>query len=519
MLQEHDDLNIKDLITPIHGLYPGKAKVSSILTSPLIQTEGLIFVVDDHGKLIGAIQQKQIVASLLNKLEDSALQDVMITLQDTLTKDSTYQQVRDIFVKTKLRFAPVTENNKPIGVVWTDSSISALYNAYRDKFEQWKHGQQKIQYRDEFLSILMHDLRSPLSSISACCDLMKMGGDAVPRSFVDLIETIKKNAFRCIFLAQDLLEFGKLNDGMNVDLQDYEIHSALDDVIKNLRIIGKQQYGVEIKTQWCGDVHVKIDPARFAQIIDNLIINALKFTPRGKCVTLKTDLIEDAKRRNYSLRIQIIDEGPGIPREKIAAVFDKYSQLDTQQDNGQNKASGVGLGLSIVSQFVRLHNGHIFVEGGGTSTGHGAIFSIILPHAIAQRASRDLLKPKNKFKVLVVDDDEDIRQTILEMLEDLPYEIRTASDGQEGYAMFLTWNPDLILSDIRMPEKTGIELLNNVKDENPNVPVVLLSGALDEFTSNDVQSALKPDAFLPKPFRSADLVSICTSILKHEPHH
>jgi signal transduction histidine kinase/ActR/RegA family two-component response regulator len=512
MTQDHDELKIADLITPITGILPGNNILSSVLTCPTIQSEGLVFVVDDKEQLVGAIQQKEIVSALINKAEQSKLTDIMIPIKDKLTKDSTYRDVSEILVKTRLRFAPVTDNGRPIGVIWTDSSIAALYNAYREKFEQWKDGQAKIQYRDEFLGILVHDLRSPLSSISACCDLMKMGGETVPKSFVDMIETIKKNAFRCIDLAQDLLEFGKLNQGLNVDLHETEIHAVLDEIVHNLKILGKQQYGIELKTQWCGQVNAQIDRARFTQIIDNLVINAFKVTPRGKSVTIKTDIVDDVKRDDPSLRIQISDEGPGIPRDKISSVFDKYTQLDKPQQD--QKGKGVGLGLSIVSQFVRLHNGQIFVEGGGENTGHGAIFSIVLPNAniIRETIKRD--QPSNQFKVLVVDDDEDIRQVIVEILADLPYEVRTASDGLEAYAVFLTWNPDLILSDVKMPEKTGIELLNDVKLDNPKIPVVLLSGALDDFASKDVKSALKPDAYLPKPFRSNDLVSLCKSILK-----
>jgi signal transduction histidine kinase/ActR/RegA family two-component response regulator len=513
MTQDHDDLKIADLITPISGVFSGSAAVASILTWPTIRTEGLVFVVDDKDQLIGAIQQKEIVSALINKAEQAPLKDIMIPLKESVTKDSTYRNISELLVKTRLRFAPVTENGRPVGVVWTDSSIAALYRAYREKFEQWKDGQAKIQYRDEFLGILVHDLRSPLSSISACCDLMKMGGESVPKSFVDLIETIKKNAFRCIDLAQDLLEFGKLNQGLNVDLHEKDIHTVLNDIVHNLKILGQQQYGIELKTEWCDQVSALIDIGRFTQIIDNLVINAFKVTPRGKSVTIKTDIVDDVKRSQPALRIQIIDEGPGIPRDKIASVFDKYTQLDTPQQGTQSQ--GVGLGLSIVSQFVRLHNGQIFVEGGGESTGHGAIFSIVLPNAIVKESALQR-KPSDQFKILVVDDDEDIRQVIVEILANLPYEVRTASDGLEAYAVFLTWNPDLVLSDVKMPEKTGIELLHDIKLDNPNIPVVLLSGALDEFASTHVKSALNPDAYLPKPFRSNELIALCKSILKDE---
>ncbi len=514
MTQEHEDLKIADIITPITGVFAADCPLSSVLDSPLIRKEGLVFVVDASGNLLGAIQQKEIVAALLSKNDHVLLQDIMISLKDSLTSNSTYEDASQMLIKTRLRFAPVTDKGKPIGVVWTDGSIAALYKAYREKFDQWKDGQVKIQYRDEFLGILVHDLRSPLSSISACCDLLKMDEENLPKPHLELIETIRKNAFRCIDLAQDLLEFGKLNKGLTVDLREVEAHSVLHEIANNLKILGKQQYDIELKTDWCGKVSVFIDSARFTQIIDNLVNNAFKVTPRGKSVTIKTDIVDDFKRSSKSLRIQIIDEGPGIPRDKISSIFDRYTQLDTPQQGGKEK--GVGLGLSIVSQFVRLHNGQIFVEGGGESSGHGAIFSITLPNAkiLDKRTLRG--ESQDHFKVLVVDDDKDIRELIVEALAKLPYKIRTACDGLEAYAVFLTWNPDLIITDIKMPEKTGIELLNDIKQDNPNMPVVLISGAIDEFAADAVKSALRPDAYLPKPFRQEDVVAICKNILKEE---
>ena len=278
-------------------------------------------------------------------------------------------------------------------------------------------------------------------------------------------------------------------------------------------ILGSQKFGVSITTDWCGSVGIQLDRGRFSQIIDNLINNAFKVTPRGKNITVKTDLIDDFKRDNKSLRIQIIDEGPGIPRNKIAEIFDKYTQIDTNQSGAP---TGIGLGLSIVAQFVRLHNGEINVDGGGENTGRGANFSLHFPNASILSTESVRQTAKGLSKVLIVDDDEDILGTIIDALREMPLDIRTAADGVEAFAMFLTWDPDLVISDVKMPEKNGIELLNDIKHSSPGTPVILLSGALEDFGEGDIQTTLKPEAYLAKPFVSADLIATVETLLKQD---
>jgi signal transduction histidine kinase len=512
MPNTNDDLKISDIMKPVTQTIPESATAEQISKFDWIARDGVGLVVNAAGELIGAIREKEALLALTHSHESKIASSIMIPVSATISPQVSHHEATKLLLQSQQRFIPVVDGKRPVGIVWTDSSLNAMTIAYRAKFDEWMDALAKINYRDEFLGILVHDLRSPLSSITACCDLIKMNDEALPPAHRDLIATIKRNAFRCIDLAQDLLEFGKLNSGMNVQLDFVEIHTVLDEIVKNLDIIGRQKYGVTLKTEWCGMIGAQIDRSRFTQIIDNLVNNAFKVTPRGKSVTIKTELVDDFRRNNKSIKIRVIDEGPGIPREKVNTIFDKYTQLDTPQQGG--KEQGVGLGLSIVAQFVRLHNGQIYVDGGGEGTGHGAIFTVQLPNATILKPQSVKEPESGKFKILVVDDDPDIRETILDALKPIDAEIRTASDGLEGYAVFISWDPDLVLSDVKMPEKTGIELLHDIKHASPGTPVVLLSGALEDFGDGDVQSSLKPEAYLPKPFKSQELVALVNGIIK-----
>ena len=504
MHAEPEQLKISDIMTPVKEFVLESMQVTDLPGNNRLNDLGVLLVVDASGNLVGAIREREVLTAQTKSTAALKASDIMIPIKESLTPTSSLHDANQLLINSKLRFVVVTDNHKPVGIVWTDSALAALTNSYREKYEQWRIAQTQISYRDEFLGILVHDLRSPLGAITACCDLIKMGSDDLPKSHTDLLDTIKKNAYRCIDLATDLLDFGKLNSGMTITLDVIDAHAVLDEITSNLKLIGSQEYGVHLKTIWCEPVNIKIDRGRFSEIIDNLVINAFKVTPKGKTVTIKTDLIDDFKRNNKSLRIQISDEGPGIPRDKISSIFDKYTQLDSK-----GARSGVGLGLSIVAQFVRLHNGEIHVDGGH---GSGATFSIYMPNAEIIKTISLTSSASGKRKVLVVDDDDAIRNVIAACVSNLA-EVRTAADGVEGYAIFESWDPDLILSDVKMPAKNGIELLNDVKHASPGTPVVLISGALDAFGTGEIKSSLKPDAYLPKPFVTADLINIVNKLL------
>jgi signal transduction histidine kinase len=510
--QTPETLNIASIMTPLKGVITGGTKLESLLSHEDLKSDGILVVVDASGKLLGTLGPNELMVAIEKKSSDLTAREIMAPPRETLLSSASHHDACQAFIRSHLQYVVVTENDKPAGILWASHSLAAMTQSYRSIFEEFTLSQEKVKYRDDFLGILLHDIRSPLGAMSACCDLIKLQSKDLPKSHLNLIDTIKRNIDRCVSLASDLLDFGKLNDGINVNLEIVEIHSVLDELTHNLKLIGNQKYGVTLSTDWCGSIGIQVDRTRFGQIIDNLVINAFKVTPRGKNVYIKTMLVDDFKRHNKSLRFDIIDEGPGIPANQLKTIFDKYTQLD----NHQNEASGVGLGLSIVAQFVRLHNGDIYVDGGGEDTGLGATFSVSIPNASILRVDSLREAVKGLVKLLIVDDDEDIRETLVDAFRGLPYEIRTAIDGEQGFSLFSTWNPDLVISDMRMPKKTGLELFHDIRSVNDKTGLILVSGALEDFSDINIKSAFKPDGFLAKPFVSADLVGMVAKILKRD---
>lgn len=505
----HDSQKVSTLMSPIYGVIPQDTSLEELLQDERLRKAEVMLVVDEAGLLVGSVGSVELLAAVKKSVSLKA-HDIMTPCPISLPSTASHHEACQIFIQHAFRFIPITENDKPVGILWVLNSLSAMTQAYRSKFEELVQAKEKIKNRDDFVGILLHDIRSPLGAIGACCDMLQLQNKNLPESHLNFIATIKRNIARCVAMSEDLLHFSKINDGMNINLEIVEIHSVLNELTLNLAMIGTQKYGVGLITNWCGSVGIQVDRLKFGQIIDNLVTNAFKVSPSGTKVTITTKLIDDFKRHNKALRIEIMDEGPGIPKGQLKSVFDKYTQLDNQQ----GAASGVGLGLSIVSQLVRLHNGEIFVLGGGDMRGIGATFGVTLPNASILRVESLRETIKGHSKILVVDDDEDIRDMIVDVFRGLPFEIRTAADGAEGLRLFQTWDPDVVISDMRMPEKNGLELLHDIRVANGKTGLILISGALEEMSEDTIKQNFNPDAYLSKPFVSAELLEVVSKLLK-----
>lgn len=510
MSEESDAHRLSNLMTPVLEVLHRDTKFEFLLLDQRLKNEEIMIVVDAAGKILGSIGCHEIMEAITGNSPNLKVGDIMIPVKESVPITASHHEARNALIRSNLRFLPVTDDGKPVGVLWATSLLIAMTQSYRLKQEELVRAQETDKSRDEFLGILLHDIRSPLAVISSCCDLLELNSPNLSATQIDFIETIKGNMARCLALSEDLLRYGKLNDGINLNPEIVEIHIVLDELVENLKIIGLQKYGVLLETDWCGPVGIQIDRIKFGQIIDNLVINAFKVTPRGKRVFLKTHLIDDFQRFNKALRVEVTDEGPGIPGEKVRAIFEKYSQLDNQQ----GAPGGVGLGLGIVAKFVRLHNGEIHVDEGGQDSGRGATFVLTFPNASILRVNSLRETIKGYLKILIVDDDEDIRDTLVAGFHGLPYDIRTAADGVQGFQLFSTWGPDLVVADMRMPGKNGLELFHEIRLLNPKIGLLLISGALEDYSTLKIDAAFSPDGYLSKPFSTKALTDLVAKILE-----
>jgi signal transduction histidine kinase/ActR/RegA family two-component response regulator len=335
--------------------------------------------------------------------------------------------------------------------------------------------------KDEFLATLSHELRTPLNAILGWSQLLAFG-DADEDDLRQGLDAIERNARAQTKLIEDLLDMSRIISGkIRLDVQLMEVPPALEAAVDSVRPSAEVK-GIELRTildPRAGPVTG--DPTRLQQIVWNLLTNAIKFTPKGG----KVDVI--LERVNSHLEITVRDSGAGIKPEFLPQVFERFRQGDSSTTRSHG---GLGLGLSIVKNLVELHGGGVRVKSAGE--GQGATFIVSLPlapirdkergvHPATARAhgvNPDRLQLEG-VKVLVVDDEADARQLIKRVLSQCNALVMTADGAAEGLEMLRSERPDILVSDIGMPQMDGYDFMRQVRSlpvqEGGRTPAIALT--------------------------------------------
>ncbi len=257
------------------------------------------------------------------------------------------------------------------------------------------------------------------------------------------------------------------------------------------------------------------DPVRLNQIVWNLLSNAIKFTPTGGRVKILLD------HTSINVRIVVTDTGQGIETDLLPFVFDRFRQGDSST---RRQYGGLGLGLAIVKQLVELHGGQVRAESPGP--GQGATFSVTLPIKALSKTDFDagpimatqLDAPPPilaGLRVLVVDDDQDARSLVERILRDCQAEVTTAATAREAFDHVQQARPDVLLSDIGMPEEDGYDLIRQVRSLNAEQGGAVPAAALTAFArSEDRRRALMAgyQTHLAKPVEPGELLAVVASL-------
>jgi PAS domain S-box-containing protein len=378
------------------------------------------------------------------------------------------------------------------------------------------------QMKDEFLATLSHELRTPLSAILGWAQVLRRGSRD-PSDLQRGLQTIERNARAQAQLIEDLLDMSRITSGkVLLDMQNVApapfIDAAIDTVrpaadAKNIRI--EKIYAPDVGT-------IAGDPARLQQVIWNLLSNAIKFTPGGGAVTIELG------QQAGQVQITVRDTGAGIRPEFITHVFERFRQADASTTR---RHGGLGLGLSIVKHLIEQHGGTVRAESPGE--GLGASFTIELPAAAPSaspgRSARAMmiktpapstgeftLRDLGGVNVLVVDDDRDARELIFRILSDCQANVRIAGSAREAVDAMRVSPPDLLISDLGMPEVDGFELLAWVRqlsrDHGGEVPAVALTAFA---RSEDRLRALEAgfSAHISKPVEPSELIAVVASLV------
>ncbi|HXE30199.1 MAG TPA: response regulator [Terriglobales bacterium] len=335
--------------------------------------------------------------------------------------------------------------------------------------------------KDEFLATLSHELRTPLNAISGWAHLLLSGGlDAADQ--LKAAETIQRNALAQARLVADLLDVSRIISGkLEFDLQPVPLTPTVQNAVDSIRpAAAAKQIELKLALPAHSDddrgFTIEGDPARLQQITANLLSNALKFAPLGGRV--EVGLQPDT--RDGRIELIVCDNGPGIAPDFLPYIFERFRQADTSSTRSQR---GLGLGLTIVRHLVERHGGEITASNRAPAPGTptGACFTVSFPLAASQapppHGETTPMPSVEGLRVLVVDDDPDARDLVARILGQHGAIVRLAASAAEALALFKREIPQVVVSDIEMPEQDGYALVRQIRAlrRGARVPVAALT--------------------------------------------
>jgi PAS domain S-box-containing protein len=374
--------------------------------------------------------------------------------------------------------------------------------------------------KDEFLATLSHELRTPLNAIMGWSQLLRSRAHD-DEELTEGLSVIERNTRVQTQLIEDLLDMSRIISGkIRLDLQRVDLQEVVKAALASVRHSAEAK---EIRLEIVMDPHagpVLGDPGRLQQCFWNLLSNAIKFTPkRGK---IRISL----QRINSHLEVCVADDGEGIKPDFLPHVFERFRQADASTTR---RHGGLGLGLSIVRQLVELHGGTVRAESAGI--GKGATFCINLPLMVVREQPADerrdhprgspldpsALDPPSLrgITVLAVDDEPDARNLLKRVLEDCGAKVLLAASANEALAVLIRERPDMIVSDIGMPEQDGYEFIRKVRALTPEQGGRTPAAALTAFArSDDRTRALRAgfQSHIAKPVDSTELAAVVASL-------
>ena len=324
--------------------------------------------------------------------------------------------------------------------------------------------------KDRFLSALSHELRTPLTPALATLSFLEHSGGLSPELLED-IKIIRRNVETEARLVDDLLDLTRITRGkMALHFEVVDLHSITRNALAMFQT-DIDHKGIEVSIALrARDSHVWADSGRIQQVLANLISNAVKFTPAGGSVFLRSE--NHAEQR---IRVEVRDTGVGIDDSMLQRLFNPFEQ----GDHRSIRAGGLGLGLSISRSLMEMHHGTISATSAGP--GKGATFVVELGTVSASQekngASEDAAASgRMGLRVLLVEDHDDTRQIMTRLLDKFGCNVKTASSVAEAVALADREPFDLLVSDLGLPDGSGMEVMRHVRARGQAIPGVALSG-------------------------------------------
>ena len=384
---------------------------------------------------------------------------------------------------------------------------------------------QLTEYKLEFFTNISHEFRTPLTLIQGALNKL-VNIENPPKEMQRPLRTMDKSTRRMLRLINQLLEFRKMQKSkLALSLEETDVIAFLYEIFLSFKDTSESKHMDFSFEPSQPSYKMYIDKGNLDKVTYNLLSNAFKYTPSNGKIIFKVDILEDKQQ----LRIQVIDNGIGIPKEKRSELFKRFMQSSFSH-------SSVGVGLHLTHELVNVHKGSISYED---NEGGGSVFTGILPtnseiyqekdflvpnqllieeeeqqHAkefIREEKPEDTFQPPvdplNKRKVLIIEDDTDIREFLKEEVG-IYFEVEVAADGTSGFEKASTYDADLIICDVLMPGMSGFEVTRKLKNEftTSHIPIILLTALdIEEKYQEGIESGA--DAYITKPFNVSLLLA------------
>ncbi len=412
--------------------------------------------------------------------------------------------------------------------------LGIIYFTYRFRLRQKLAGaearrlRELDQVKNRLYTNITHEFRTPLTIILGVVDrLYGQVGYAARES----LKMVGRNGRQLLDLVNQMLDLAKLESGaLRPNMVQSDVILFLKYLLESFHSMADSK---DISLRFASPTDsftMDYDPERLRQIVSNLLSNALKFTPSGGEVSLTVD-VTDFENLSH-LNLAVTDTGKGIPPEKLPHIFDRFYQAD---DSATRQAEGTGIGLTLTKELIKLLGGEINVE---SEMGRGTKFTVTLPvakHEKPQAGVRivasvpapsmlaadpemvnpHLSKPTASPSLLIIEDNADVVRYVSQVLQN-SYQLAIAPNGKAGVEKAKQEMPDLIISDVMMPEMDGFEVCRWLKNDasTSHIPIVLLTARAD------AESKIKgleqgADAYLPKPFYERELKATLKNLLEN----
>ena len=394
----------------------------------------------------------------------------------------------------------------------SNGKVVRWFGTHTDVTEQREHAAKLLeadQRKDEFIAMLAHELRNPLAPIVNALKSIR-SPNVGPAQIQDASDVMERQVGHLVRLVDDLLDIGRVASGrVRLRKERFALNSIFTSVIEAARplcVRKEQVLTVNISTT---SAYVDGDAIRLAQVVENLLNNASKFTPQGGRIDMTVENDADAAV------IRVRDSGIGIEQDQLLRIFEMFTQVDTSLERS---TSGLGIGLTLSKTIVELHGGTITAHSPGL--GRGSEFVVRLPTLTGPVIASPpnvlasaILTPR---RILVVDDNRDGAESLARVLELSGQNTRVASDGVAALIEAEAFRPDVILLDIGLPKLNGFEVARRIRQTpwgSPMILIALTGWGQEEHRRESSDAGF--DAHLVKPVDPIRLVRLLGS-LSHE---